>query len=215
MNRTKPPLPFAWKVAIVVLGLALVAYAALFPAPAAAQAAGTITFTAETTTGDGQVTPVLTWSTQPAADNCVASGDWSGNKGATGSEVLAPITTSRTYNLTCSWSDTRATLTWTAPTTNTDGTPLTDLLRFVVYYGTAPGDLSQIWTVNSPSATQTEIEGLAPATWFFAMTAVNQRLVESARTNIVSKTTGSASAQESVGITVNPRPNPPTNVTAT
>jgi ABC-type glycerol-3-phosphate transport system substrate-binding protein len=33
-----------------------------------------------------------------------------------------------------------ATLTWDAPTTNVDGTPLTDLAGYKVYYGTALGN---------------------------------------------------------------------------
>ncbi len=33
-----------------------------------------------------------------------------------------------------------ATLTWDAPTTNVDGTPLTDLAVYKIYYGTALGN---------------------------------------------------------------------------
>jgi ABC-type glycerol-3-phosphate transport system substrate-binding protein len=33
-----------------------------------------------------------------------------------------------------------ATLTWDAPTTNVDGTPLTDLAGYKVYYGTSLGN---------------------------------------------------------------------------
>jgi hypothetical protein len=37
-------------------------------------------------------------------------------------------------------SGTTATLTWDAPTTNADGTPLTDLAGYRIYYGTTSGN---------------------------------------------------------------------------
>jgi len=43
---------------------------------------------------------VLNWSTTEV-DNCVASGDWSGNKSASGSEVSAQLTTDSLFILTC------------------------------------------------------------------------------------------------------------------
>ncbi len=53
---------------------------------------------ASVTTG-GNVT--LSWSS-PAADSCVASGDWSGNKAISGSESTGPLTQVSAYTLTCS-----------------------------------------------------------------------------------------------------------------
>lgn len=186
--------------------------AALFALGVAqAQTPGTITFTASTTTGDESVVPVLTWSTSPAATSCTASGDWSGVKAAAGTETLAAITSSRTYNLTCSWLDNKATLTWVVPTENTDGTAYTDGKGFKIYYGTAPANLNQTVNVNGATQTTHTIQPLAAGTWHFAMTAVNQRDVESARTNTVSKVVGSASGNKSVGITVNPVPRPPSD----
>src|SRR3990172_13172687 len=38
----------------------------------------------------------------------------------------------------------QAVLTWTPPTTNADGTPLTDLAGYKVYYGTASGNYSTV-----------------------------------------------------------------------
>jgi len=188
---------------------------ALFALPVLAQQAGTITFTAQTMTGDGSVTPILTWSTAPAATQCVASGDWSGNKGNAGTESLPPITSSKTYNLTCSWpGDNRATLSWTAPTTNTNGTSYTDPGGYRIYYGTSPTALNQIIAISNPATLTRIIEPLTPATWYFALTAFNVLNVESARSNTVNKViTGAASDSKSIGITVNPVPMPPTGLT--
>jgi len=61
-------------------------------------------------------------------------------------------------------------LSWNAPTTNTDGTPLTDLAGYKLYYGTKPGQYDQVLTVGS--FTTAEIDGLYPGTtYYLAVTA--------------------------------------------
>jgi hypothetical protein len=72
-----------------------------------------------------------------------------------------------------------ATIRWTAPTTNTDGSPLTDLAGFRVSYGQAPGSYSYVLSTGSPSVTSVEIQGLTSGIWYFAVRAVNSRGVES------------------------------------
>lgn len=54
-----------------------------------------------------------------------------------------------------------ATLAWNAPTKNSDGSTLTDLAGFRVYYGTSPGNYTQSATVSSPYATSYTITNLA------------------------------------------------------
>jgi hypothetical protein len=81
------------------------------------------------------------------------------------------------------------TLSWVAPTTNTDGTPMTDLAGYRVFYGTATGQYSQTLSVPSPGVTSVVVEGLAAGnTWYFATKAVNASSVESAYSQEVSKT---------------------------
>lgn len=183
----------------------------MFALPVFAQ--NTLTFTAETETGVEQVTPVLSWDTQPAADTCTASGDWTGNKGAFGIETLAPISTSATYNLTCEWQDNTATLTWTAPTQNTDGTPLTDLAGFKVHYGATSGSYSVTNDYPDPNQTTAVIAPLTPGMWFFVATAYNAIGTESDFSNEGSKLLTLDSDVKSVGITVNPKPASPENLT--
>jgi len=190
--------------------LLAVALAAL---PCIAAAQNTLTFTAETETGVEQVTPVLSWDTQPAADTCTASGDWTGDKGAFGIETLAPITSSATYNLTCEWTDNTATLTWTAPTQNTDGTPLTDLAGFKVHYGATSGSYSVINDYPDPNQTTAVITPLTPGMWFFVATAYNAIGTESDFSGEVSKLLSADSDVKNVGITVNPKPASPDNLT--
>jgi hypothetical protein len=72
-----------------------------------------------------------------------------------------------------------ASLSWRAPTSNTDGTPLSDLAGFRVYYGSGPRSYSQTLTVPSPSVTSVLVESLPAGTWYFAVKAYTASGVES------------------------------------
>ena len=85
-----------------------------------------------------------------------------------------------------------ATLSWTAPTQNTDGTALTDLAGFKIYAGLVQGgpygDVSI--TINNPTTTTFVVPGLAEGTtYFFVTTAFNSAdpVQESDFSNEVSK----------------------------
>ncbi len=196
---------------ITRLTLVLSALRLALAGPVAAQ--NTITFTAQTTTGDGSVVPALTWSTSPPASSCNATGaaNWAGAKTVSGTQTLPAITQSATYNLTCTWpADNKATLSWVAPTQNTDGSPLTDLAGFRAYWGTTAG----VWPnqANVPGGagvTTFVVTPLAPATWNFTVTALNAAGKESAMAMAVQKTISAAAPSQSktVGIVVNPVPN--------
>ena len=169
-----------------------------------------ISFTAEVTSGVETVVPVLTWDTTPLADDCIASGDWSGSKGPAGTETLAAISMGATYNILCEWLDATATLSWTAPTQNTDGTPYTDPKGFRIYYGMSQdGPYDNIVDIQDPNVTTHVVSPLVSGVWFFVTTAYNLNDVESTFSNEVMKILGLSGETESVGITVNPRPNPP------
>ncbi len=62
-----------------------------------------------------------------------------------------------------------ANLSWDAPTTNADGTSLTDLAGYKVYYGTSSGDYTV--SVDIGNSTGAIISSLEPGTWCFAVTA--------------------------------------------
>jgi hypothetical protein len=83
-----------------------------------------------------------------------------------------------------------ATLSWQAPTTNTDGKALTDLSGYRIYYGTDAEDLSESVQLTSVGLQTYVIDGLGTGTWYFAIKAVTQTGVESAFSEIVSKTIG-------------------------
>ncbi len=61
-------------------------------------------------------------------------------------------------------------LAWDAPTTNSDGSPLTDLAGYYVYYGTASGVYGS--PVDAKNVTTYTLTGLTPGqTYFIAVTA--------------------------------------------
>jgi len=177
-----------------------------------------VTFTASVTNANGTLNTTLTWDS-PGASGCTAAGHsaWTGAKAASGTQVMPAITTSGTYTLTLSCvkpGSTTATVGWTNPTANTDGTPLTDLTSLKVLYGTSATALTQVKVVTPPIPPTTVLTGLTPGTWFATVRAVNSTGVESGNGNVATKTIVASSVDNgSVVLTVNPVPENPINVT--
>ena len=78
-----------------------------------------------------------------------------------------------------------ATLAWVPPTTNTNGTVLTNLAGYRIYYGTT-SQLGKIVTLANPGLSRYVLTGLAATTWYFAITAYNSAGVESTLTSMQS-----------------------------
>jgi hypothetical protein len=81
-----------------------------------------------------------------------------------------------------------ATLSWTPPTTNNDGSQLTDLSGYRIYYGKSADDLSTIIPLTDAGLTSYVIEGLGSGTYYFAITATAASGSESDKSQVVSKT---------------------------
>ena len=81
-----------------------------------------------------------------------------------------------------------ATVTWTSPTMNTDGTPLTDLASFRIVYGQDAAELNRSSPVSNPNATQHTVSNLTSGIWYFGVVVVNSEGVESGLSNVASKT---------------------------
>ena len=80
-----------------------------------------------------------------------------------------------------------ATVSWTPPTENTDGSVLgADLAGYRVYYGTSSRDYSNSVEIDNPGLSSFVVEGLAETTWYFVMTAVNASGIESSYSEEVS-----------------------------
>jgi hypothetical protein len=81
-----------------------------------------------------------------------------------------------------------ATLSWTEPTENTDGTAITGLAGYHIYYGTSASALTTTVTVASAAETSYVVSGLAPGTYSFAVVAYNSAGIDSTDSNVGSKT---------------------------
>lgn len=81
-----------------------------------------------------------------------------------------------------------ATLSWTPPTKNVDGSNLTDLAGYRLVYGTSAASLDRSIDIDNPGLRSYLVSDLAPGTYYFGVRAVNERGAESALSNIDSKT---------------------------
>jgi hypothetical protein len=200
--------------------------------PAFAQTDPSVTFGASVTNANGSLTTTLTWSTTPAANSCTASGhsSWTGQKAASGSLALPAITLSGSYSLTlnCTWpGDSTATVRWTPPTQNTDGSALAKcasqavtsgpcLLRYrVLRSDSQAGANEESRVVDDRNAVQYAWTGLPIGTHWFTVAVSNANNVESdlAMPRVSKVITGSITRNAGVTLTVNPKPSAAGNVT--
>jgi hypothetical protein len=79
-----------------------------------------------------------------------------------------------------------ATLDWTPPTENTDGSALTNLAGYTVYYGTSPDSLTESVKVSNPGLTAYTLSDLTSGTWYFAVTSYSSAGAESTRSGVIS-----------------------------
>lgn len=139
----------------------------------------------------------LTWSSDNATQ-CTASGGWSGAQSLAGSFVTGPISATTNFQLTCEGQAGSALamvsvglvdkiVRWQAPTQNVDGSALTDLAGYRVYWGQLSRNYTGSHTINSAAVTQWEAN-IAAGDYYFALTAFYAQDNESAYSNEVRKT---------------------------
>lgn len=128
----------------------------------------------------------LTWVATDA-DNCVASGAWSGLKKVYGVEKVGPLTSNSTFSLACSGAGgtslemlsvevarqhkASAKLNWAPPQLNEDGSILDGLSGYIIYYGSASQRYVEQTEVGSGKLDSYDL-ALAPGTYYVAMRAV-------------------------------------------
>ena len=160
------------------------------PVPAPAP---TLTFRVEEREVTSGGFTVLTWTTT-GAQECLASGGWTGTRGPDGSESIGPIRASTTYALNCSGPGGNTiemvsvsalgsiSISWRAPTQTVDGSPLTDLAGYRIYYGSASRNYLTIVELDDPMA-QDYTFTAASGDYFVAMTALDSQDNESTYSN--------------------------------
>ena len=81
-------------------------------------------------------------------------------------------------------------MSWAAPTANTNGSALTNLAGYKIYYGTDASSLTteQVVEVASPTTLSYVLSGLGSGTWYFAVASYSTSGEESALSAVSSKT---------------------------
>jgi hypothetical protein len=115
-------------------------------------------------------TAVVSGSATTPVSAPVANGSSSSNSPATTSSIQA------------------VTLSWAAPTENTNGTALTNLAGYVIYYGTSATSMTQQINVNTVGMLVYEIPNLASGNWYFQIMSVNAAGVQSSPSPTVTAT---------------------------
>lgn len=103
-------------------------------------------------------------------------------------QAVASASLSFTLTVNASNPTGTAALSWTMPTLNTDGTPLTDLSGYRVYHGLNASTLSDVIDITDENTTNYTFNALASGTHYFAVSAYNSTGVESALSGVGSKT---------------------------
>jgi len=83
-----------------------------------------------------------------------------------------------------------ATVSWDAPTSNTNGSALTDLYGYRIYYGSSEGEMTETVQITNVGIQTYVIENLKAGTWYFAVQALNIDGTESPLSDVVSKRIG-------------------------
>ena len=164
-----------------------------------------VTFTASPTRVQEGGNAVLTWKASNAY-MCHGYGPWYISEPVEGSSTTNGLTATTTFILTCfnsSGAKTSkkatvtvvdaaaagtATLSWNAPTSNTNGTPITPLKGYTIYYGNSETSMTQSLVVSGTATTGAEITGLGSGTWYFAVSADAADGAQSAKSDIGSIT---------------------------
>ncbi len=80
-----------------------------------------------------------------------------------------------------------ATVTWTPPVANTDGSAITNLAGYKIYYGTVSNNLNQSIKLTNTGLTAYTLSNLTSGTWYFGVTAVTTAGTESTLSNVAKK----------------------------
>jgi hypothetical protein len=136
----------------------------------------------------------LTWSA-PGAAECTATGAWSGSQPASGSVTTEALTQSSSFGLSCTGKNGSAIntvkvevldrmLRWDAPTKYADGSPLSSLGGYVIYWGRQSGNYTDSHRIEDAAVTEWRAD-LEAGSYFFALTAFDAEGNESEYSNEV------------------------------
>jgi len=64
-----------------------------------------------------------------------------------------------------------ATLSWMPPRRNSDGSPVSNLAGYYIYYGTSPTNLNHVIKLLDPYVTTYTVDDLSSGTYYFSIVA--------------------------------------------
>jgi hypothetical protein len=134
------------------------------------------------------------WATFNAATGRLSGTPSAANAGTYSNIVISVSDGTRTVSLpsfaitVSQGTSGNATLSWTPPTQNTNGTTLTNLAGYRVVYGRSSSNLDQTVQIANPGLATYTVTGLTSGTWYFAVKAYSSAGAESAVSNTGSKT---------------------------
>jgi hypothetical protein len=136
-----------------------------------------------------------TWATFSTSTGRLSGTPPTGSAGVYGSIVISVTDTKDTvalqaFSITVTAPPTNgsASLSWTPPTQNTDGSTIANLAGFRIQYGTSATALTQTIQVANPGVASYVVTGLGSGTWYFAVKAYSSSGAESANSNVATKT---------------------------
>jgi hypothetical protein len=135
---------------------------------------------------------LLTGCGGTSASNAGATANGVAAQSTFGSTLTRGVSTSSSTGSTSSSTpasaDKSIDVTWAPPTAYTNGSALTDLAGYTIYYGTSPSQLTKSVSVSNAGATDYVVGGLTGGTWYFAVTAYTTTGLQSGYSSVVSRT---------------------------
>jgi hypothetical protein len=131
----------------------------------------------------GLIVALLTASCGGGGDSTVT-----GNSTATTTSGTTATTTTTAASPVANPALGQAVLSWNPPLENTDGTLLTDLAGYKIYYGTDMAILNNVVNLPWGGNVVYTVQNLAAGTWYFTVRAYNSLGVESDYSETASKT---------------------------
>jgi hypothetical protein len=182
--------------------------------PVKLDAPPTVTVTANPASGPAPLNVTLTWNSTNA-DTCTEGGV---THPIAGSRVINGIMTPTTFNITCTGGKNYTDVTWTAPTTNTDGTPIPAtgplaLAGFKLYYArTAAAVDAATPVIIAPELRTYRITGQTNSDYFYKLSAFNVEGGEGPKTDVITNNINRVSVTQSANVAITAPPNPPGTV---
>jgi hypothetical protein len=152
--------------------------------PITSQSSGYFTFALTSVQGNANFGTPATATIDVNATTASTSSSSSG--GSSTSSSSGGSSSSGSSSGSSSTSSDSVTVSWSAPTDNTNGTALTNLAGYNIYYGTNSTDLSRKISLTTVGLLTYVVTNLSSGTWYFYITSVNTAGVESSPSAVVS-----------------------------